>query len=252
MPKIRFETAADRYRIVLDDPPLHILDIAMLEQFGEALAKIRADRPLVVIESTGEKAFSAGASVQDHLGDRVHRMLGAFHSALKAMARLDLVTVAKVHGVALGGGCELALACDFVLAAENAMFGQPEIRLGVFPPVAAYQLARQLPPRKGLELMLTGDPIGARQAERLGMVSAVLPTSSFDAEAEQWLARILRHSASSIRIAKKAFRLGRADDFEATLDRIERLYLDELMATDDATEGLVAFLEKRPPVWKGK
>src|SRR5258705_6864302 len=100
-------------------------------------------------------------------------MLANFHDCFRMLAKLDIVTVALVRGVALGGGCELAMACDFVLASERARFGQPEINLGVFPPVAAYQLSRQLAPRKGLEMLLTGDPIDASTAERLGLVNAV-------------------------------------------------------------------------------
>src|SRR5205085_11332842 len=100
---------------------------------------------------------------QDHLGDRVVTMLQRFHETFRILAKLDLVTVALVKGAALGGGCELALACDFVLASDRARFGQPEINLGVFPPVAAYQLSRQMTPRKGLELLLTGENVDAKE-----------------------------------------------------------------------------------------
>src|SRR5687768_17012557 len=157
--KVAFSADAHAYRITLSDPPLHILDITMLEELREALGRVGNDRHALIIDAAGEKAFSAGASVQDHLGDRVATMLSAFHDCFRILARLDLVTVALVRGAALGGGCELALACDFVLASDRARFGQPEINLGVFPPVAAYQLSRQTAPRKGLELFLTGDPI---------------------------------------------------------------------------------------------
>ncbi|MFL6246286.1 MAG: enoyl-CoA hydratase/isomerase family protein [Thermoanaerobaculia bacterium] len=252
MPKVTLTSDANAWRITLDDPPLHILDIRMLEELRDALGRVTSDRHALIIDATGDKAFSAGASVQDHLGDRVAGMLDRFHDCFRILARLDLVTVALVRGVALGGGCELALACDFVLASERAKFGQPEIQLGVFPPVAAYQLSRQLAPRKGLELFLTGDPIDAATAERHGLVNAVFPAAEFDARATEWLARIYRHSASSIRIARKAFRLAAANDFETRLADVERLYLEELMQTGDANEGLNAFVEKRKAEWKGK
>ncbi|HVT44596.1 MAG TPA: enoyl-CoA hydratase-related protein, partial [Thermoanaerobaculia bacterium] len=252
MNKLRVELTDDRARIILADPPLHILDVAMLESLRDALGDLPAAIPLVIIESEGEKAFSAGASVPDHLGERLGPMLDAFHEALRRLRRLDAITVAKVRGLCLGGGCELALACDFVIASDRAKFGQPEIHLGVFPPVAAWQLARSTHPRKGLELFLTGDAIGAEEAERLGLVNAVLAFEGFDALVEEWLARITRHSRSSLLLAKKAFRLAEADDFEARLSEIERLYRDELVPTADATEGLVAFIEKRKPVWKGR
>ena len=251
MPKITLSSDANAYRITLADPPLHILDIAMLEELRDALGRVTNDRHTLIIDATGDKAFSAGASVQDHLGDRVAGMLERFHDCFRMFVRLDLVTVALVRGVALGGGCELALACDFVLASDRARFGQPEIQLGVFPPVAAYQLSRQPPPRKGLELFLTGDPIDAATAERLGLVNAVFQATEFDARADEWLARIHRHSASSLRMAKKAFRLAQAEDFDERLARVERLYLEELMQTSDANEGLNAFVEKRRPSWSG-
>lgn len=252
MSKIAVARDEYAYRITLDDPPLHILDISLLEELRDAIAGVANDRHCLIIESSGGKAFSAGASVQDHIGDRVVTMLRNFHDCFRALARLDLTTVARVRGAALGGGCELALACDFVLASERARFGQPEIHLGVFPPVAAYQLSRQVAPRRGLELLLTGEPVDAQTAERLGLVNAVFPDAEFDARCDEWLQRLYRQSASSIRFAKKAFRLAQAEDFEERLARVERLYLEELMKTRDANEGLNAFVEKRKPVWTGE
>ncbi len=252
MPKVEFAVEADAYRITLNDPPLHILDIAILEELRESLGRVAADRHALIITATGEKAFSAGASVQDHLGDRVVTMLQRFHECFRILARLDLVTVALVKGAALGGGCELALACDFVLASDRARFGQPEINLGVFPPVAAYQLSRQIAPRKGLELLLTGEPVDAIAAERMGMINAVFPAAEFDAQADQWLRRLYKQSASSLRLARRAFRLAQSADFDQRLAAVERLYLEELMKTHDASEGLNAFIEKRKPVWSGR
>jgi cyclohexa-1,5-dienecarbonyl-CoA hydratase len=248
--KIELSSEPHAHRITLADPPLNILDIAMLDELRAALGRVRDDRHCLIIDAQGEKAFSAGASVQDHLGDRVAVMLRVFHDCFRALHRLNLTTVALVRGAALGGGCELAMACDFVLASDRARFGQPEINLGVFPPVAAYQLSRQLAPRRGLELLLTGEPIDAATAERLGLVNAVFPAAEFDASCEEWLQRLYRQSASSLRIAKRAFRLAQSDDFEERLANVERLYLSELMKTPDATEGLNAFLEKRKPVWR--
>jgi cyclohexa-1,5-dienecarbonyl-CoA hydratase len=250
MSKLRFEKSTTAYRITLADPPLHILDIELLTELRDALGRVEDDRHLLIIDADGTKAFSAGASVQDHMGDRIEAMLEAFHDSFRLLAKLDVVTIALVRGAALGGGCELALACDFVLAAENAKFGQPEIKLGVFPPVAAWQLSRQVAPRRGLELLLTGEPISAREALDLGMVNAVFAESEFESKSNEWMERLTRHSASSLRFARKAFRLAGADDFSEKLDDVERLYLEELMKSEDANEGLVAFTEKRPAVWK--
>ncbi|HEX9502371.1 MAG TPA: enoyl-CoA hydratase-related protein [Thermoanaerobaculia bacterium] len=252
MPKIEFTTDANAYRVTLNDPPLHILDIALLEELRAALGRVANDRHCLIITASGEKAFSAGASVQDHLGDRVVTMLQRFHETFRILAKLDLVIVALVKGAALGGGCELAMACDFVLASDRARFGQPEINLGVFPPVAAYQFSRQLAPRKGLELLLTGEPVDAAAAERLGLVNAVFPAAEFDARASDWLSRLYKQSASSLRFAKRAFRIAQSADFDQRLADVERLYLEDLMKTHDANEGLNAFIEKRRPVWSGR
>jgi cyclohexa-1,5-dienecarbonyl-CoA hydratase len=252
MQKISTTADANAYRITLADPPLNILDIAMLEELRDAIADVAPDRHALIIDAQGDKAFSAGASVTDHLGDRVATMLARFHDCFRMLAKLDVVTVALVRGAALGGGCELALACDFVLASDRAKFGQPEINLGVFPPVAAYQLSRQIAPRKGLELLLTGYTIDAATAEKLGLVNAIFPQSEFDARAGEWLQRLYKQSASSLRFAKRAFRLAQSADFDERLATVERLYLDELMKTNDANEGLIAFTEKRKPVWSGR
>ncbi|HJT15747.1 MAG TPA: enoyl-CoA hydratase/isomerase family protein [Thermoanaerobaculia bacterium] len=245
--KIEFAEDANAYRITLNDPPLNILDIAMLEELGDALVRVKNDKHCLIIRAAGAKAFSAGASVQDHVGDRVVTMLQHFHECFRILAKLDIVTMAFVNGVALGGGCELALACDFILASDRSRFAQPEINLGVFPPVAAYQLSRQMPPRKGLELLLTGDPVDASV-----IANAVFPTAEFDARAEEWLEKIYKQSASSLRFAKRAFRLAQNADFDERLARVERLYLEELMKTHDANEGLAAFIEKRKPAWTGR
>jgi cyclohexa-1,5-dienecarbonyl-CoA hydratase len=247
MPKIEFATDANAYRVTLNDPPLNIMDIAMLEELRDALGRVKNDRHALIIAANGGKTFSAGASVQDHIGDRVVTMLQCFHDCFRILARLDIVTVAVVNGAALGGGCELALACDFILASDRSKFGQPEISLGVFPPVAAYQLSRQMNPRKGLELLLTGDSV-----EPNAIANAVFPAAEFDQRANEWLQKIYRQSASSLRMAKRAFRLAQNADFDERLVKVERLYLEELMNTHDAHEGLVAFIEKRPPSWSGR
>ncbi len=252
MSKISVTADVKNYRITLNDPPLNILDIEMLEELRDAIANVKPDRHALIIDAAGEKAFSAGASVQDHLGERVVTMLDRFHDCFRRLAKLDLVTVALVRGAALGGGCELAMACDFVLASERAKFGQPEINLGVFPPVAAYQLSRLAPPRRGLELLLTGDAVDAPTAASLGLVNSVFPLAEFDARAEEWLQRLYKQSASSLRLAKKAFRLAQNADFDERLAAVERLYLEELMKTSDANEGLAAFVEKRKPAWSGR
>ncbi|HEX8171537.1 MAG TPA: enoyl-CoA hydratase/isomerase family protein [Thermoanaerobaculia bacterium] len=236
MPKVALSSDEHAWRVTLDAPPLHILDLELLAELREVLGRITSDRHALVVDATGDRAFSAGVSVPDHLGDLAPEMLQRFHDCIRTIAALDLVTVAVVRGLALGGGCELAFACDFVLAAPQATFGFPEIRLGVFPPVAATMLAQQTAPRKALELILTGERFDAQTALELGLVNAIVDDPA------PWLQRLFEQSASTLRLAKKAFRL-------AQLPAVERVYLEELMRTRDAEEGLRAFIEKRAPRW---
>lgn len=251
MSKIQFTKDERRYRITLNDPPLNILDIEMLGELREALRNVANDRALLIIDSAGEKAFSAGASVHDHIGDRVKTMLQLFHDCFRMLYRTEVITISVVKGLALGGGCELALACDLVIANDRAKFGQPEINLGVFPPVAAYQMSRNVMPRQGLELLLTGNPIDAATASTLGILNAVFNSTEFDERAEEWIGRLQKQSASSMRLTKRAFRMAAADDFDARIAAIEKMYLEDLMTTHDANEGLQAFIDKRAPEWKG-
>jgi cyclohexa-1,5-dienecarbonyl-CoA hydratase len=250
MPKIVLTSDETAWRVTLNAPPFNILDLEMLAELEAALGEVRDDRALLIVDAAGDKAFSAGVSVPDHVGDKIKPMLSRFHECFRKLNRMKLITLAEVRGVALGGGCELALACDFVLASDQARFGLPEIHLGVFPPVAAYQMSRQTLPRKGLELMLTGDPIDAVTAEHRGLVNAVFPSATFAEGCAEFRARLTRHSASSLRLAKEAYRMAQVDDFDKRLAAVETLYLDELMDTTDATEGLAAFMEKRKPVWR--
>lgn len=250
MAKINVRDDGRIVEIELADPPLNILDIAMLEELREALRALPPQRAAIVITGSGTRAFSAGASVQDHTPGRVAAMLAVFHDCFRLLNRIDAPTVAVVNGLALGGGCELAMGCDFVLAGDRAEFGQPEIRLGVFAPVASIQLSRIAGPRRALELLLSGESIPAAKAEAWGLVNEVFPHETLREQSRGWMERFLRHSASSIAFGKQAWRLGSAEEFEARLEAVERLYLEGLMKTDDAREGIDAFVEKRQPRWK--
>lgn len=251
MSKVRLEETENAYRITLTNPPLHILDIELLEEFRSKLDRVGDDKALLVISSEAGKAFSAGASVQEHTEELVAKMLRTFHECFIRMYRIGLVTVGLVDGPALGGGCELALACDLILASEKATFGLPEIKLGVFPPVASFQLTHQIPSRIGFEMLVSGEPITARRAYDCGLVNAVFPEDEFDEAADEWLRKISRHSRSSLWFAKRATRMAAHDVFEKRLAEIEHLYIEELMKTHDAKEGVEAFMERREPSWTG-
>lgn len=238
-------------RITLARPPLNILTIEMMEELGRALRSV-AEGPGVralVLGAEG-KAFSAGVAVEDHLGERVKPMLEAFHQIFRHLHSLDLPTVAVVQGPALGGGAELATFCDLVIASETATLGQPEIKVGVFPPIAALWYPRRVGEARALQLLLSGEVISAREAERIGLVDRVVPPEELEQAVAAALAKFTDGSAVVLRLIKRAVREGRGRDFEAALTALEGLYHTELMQTEDAEEGLRAFVEKRPPVWK--
>ena len=161
--------------ITLDREPLNILNIAMMEELGKALEKALPACDFVVFQGAGVRAFSAGADVADHTPKRVGKMLSTFHAIFRELAEAECLKIAAVHGYCLGGGMELASVCDFVLATESAQFGQPEIKLGCFPPVAMITLPQLIGMRAATQLILTGHQISATEAHRLGLVFAGRP-----------------------------------------------------------------------------
>ncbi len=240
-------------RLTLARPPLNVLTIAMMEDLNAALDEAAA-RPAikaVLLEAEG-KAFSAGVDIEDHMGDRIKPMLEAFHGIFRRLHALDCVTVAAVQGAALGGGAELATFCDLVVAAEGATLGQPEIRVGVFPPIAALHYPVRVGQHRALQLLLTGQVIGAAEALRIGLVDRVAPPDRLAETVEAELVRFTAQSAVVLRLTKRAVREAAGVSFELVLRRLEDLYQHELMATEDAQEGLKAFAEKRPPVWANR
>jgi len=238
-------------RILLDRPPLNVLDLTMMAQLSAGVRRLGADPKVRVVAIAGVgKAFCAGVDVADHSADRVGAMLERFHGAIRDLIALEQPVVALVHGAALGGGCELALACDMVLARDDATLGQPEVRLGVFPPVAAVLLPRLVGRQRALELVLSGRTFGAEAARAMGLVSEVFPSDRWQGEIHHWLERMAALSGSALRLAKRAVTGGLDLPFSAALSHAEDLYLRELMVTADAQEGIAAFLQKRKPVWQ--
>jgi cyclohexa-1,5-dienecarbonyl-CoA hydratase len=237
--------------LTLAKPPLNILDLDLLAELDARLEELAAidDLQILMVRGDGEKAFSAGVSIRDHTADKLDRMLAGFHGALQRLRALDAFTIALVHGHCLGGGMELACACDLVLATESAHFGQPEIQLGCFPPFAAALLPRRIGFGATLELLLTGRTIDAAEAARLGLVHDVVPPSALDAHARRLIETITAQSAVATRLAKRAVRAGDELPLAAAIGTAERLYLRELAASADMTEGIEAFLAKRPPRW---
>jgi cyclohexa-1,5-dienecarbonyl-CoA hydratase len=249
-PLVRVECHDDVTRITLARPPLNILTIPMMETIGAALAEAarRPDLRAVVLAAEG-RAFSAGVAIEDHQGERVKPMLVAFHQIFRRLYALDCPTVAAVQGPALGGGAELATFCDVVVASDAATIGQPEIRVGVFPPIAAIHYPKRIGEARARQLLLSGQIVSAREAERIGLVDRAVAAADLEAAVAGVLAGFADKSGAVLRLTKRALRLAHGGGFELALSRLESLYLTELMATADAAEGLRAFLEKRQPVW---
>ena len=199
------------------------------------------------------KAFSAGVDVSDHTKEKVNEMIQVFHGIFTNLQKIKAPTIALVNGAALGGGCEVATFCDMVIASENSKFGQPEIKVGVLPPVAAAIFPKLIWSKKALELIMTGDIISANEAKDLGLINHILHVKNFEAEAEKFInEKLTNNSAIVLQLTKRAFIEGASQNYTESIKKIEDIYLNELMNTDDANEGLAAFMEKREPVWKNK
>lgn len=249
---VLFDRSDSVATVTLNRPPLNILDLDMITVLRDHFVDLAKDDSLqlLVLRATGEKAFSAGVSVEDHTADKVGQMLDSFHSGILALSRLPVVTLAVIRGHCLGGGMELAAGCDLRLAAEKSRFGQPEIELGCFPPFAAALYPRWLGPDHTVDILATGRSLSAEEAERIGFVTRRLPDEELDGEVQKLIDQLTAKSIVVTRLLKRAILAGREKCFEAALAESERIYLQELTATADMNEGLTSFLEKRPPEWK--
>ena len=240
-------------RINFARPPLNIFHIAMMREIGRALEECVSHRDLAAIvfaASPGTKAFSAGVAVEEHVPETVYQMLDSFHAIFRTLEQIARPTIALVDGAALGGGCELIVACDIVIATDRARFGQPEIKLGVFPPVAAIALARIIGEKRARALILTGESIDAATALQIGLVNYVVPAAELEQKTREVLGKLRELSASALEMARRAMDLGGGTTFDSALAAVENLYLLELMKTEDASEGVKAFMEKRKPKWR--
>jgi cyclohexa-1,5-dienecarbonyl-CoA hydratase len=237
-------------KLVINKPPLNILDIATLEEMNQALAELRTDDEVkvVVITGAGEKAFSAGVAVGDHLGDKLPKMVEVFHRLFTLLVEVDKPTIAVVNGLALGGGCEIVAGCDMAIATERAQLGQPEVKLGVYPPPASVLFPRILGRRKAFELILSGDSISAREAERIGLINKAVPDNEFEKATEEFIKRFTANSGLTLTQARRALYRNVDLDFHEALE-VTGADATMVMAEENSVEGLKAFLEKRKPVW---
>jgi cyclohexa-1,5-dienecarbonyl-CoA hydratase len=240
-------------RVRLDHPPINVIDIPMMEQLSHALSEVEARSDISVLTFSGsQQAFSAGVDVAAHTPDKVEGMLAKFHAVIRALVLSKKVTVAAVHGHCLGGGAELAMVCDLVYTSELATWGFPEIKLGCFPPVAVTALAALVGQKQAADLVLTGRSITGKEAAAISLANAVVPEVDLERTVEETVQHLAALSPAALAITKKAIYAWDSIHFDKGLARAEKIYLEELMKTVDAQEGISAFMEKRQAKWRGK
>jgi cyclohexa-1,5-dienecarbonyl-CoA hydratase len=240
-------------RIVLRHAPLNVIDIPMMEELAQVLGEIetRSDVSVVVLSGEG-RAFSAGVDVAAHTPDKVKAMLLKFHSVVGALVATKKVTVAAVHGHCLGGGAELAMVCDMVYTTGSAQWGFPEIKLACYPPVACTALAALVGQKRAAELILTGRTISGIEAAEIGLANRGVPDEELASVVDSTVHELIGLSPAALAVTKKAIYAWDAMHFDKGLARAEKIYLEELMKTADAQEGIRAFMEKREPKWTGR
>jgi cyclohexa-1,5-dienecarbonyl-CoA hydratase len=248
---IRIEKKERVVRITIDRAPLNVLNIPLLRELDAALTACAADTliDVIVIEGAGQRAFSAGVDIRDHTREQVPEMLDVVHGVIRKLLAIPQVTVALVRGVCLGGGCELASSCDFVLASEDSSFATPEIHVGCYPPVALARFSSLIGYHRAAEMILTGRTFAAQEALAIGLINRMLPRDQLEAGLESLLEELLGKSGAVLRITVKGLRELSFKGFTDALKRSEELYCNELLNTNDVEEGIRAFLEKRKPQW---
>jgi cyclohexa-1,5-dienecarbonyl-CoA hydratase len=252
---IQFAVTDRVARITLARPPLNVITMAMAKEIADAVnrATVITDVCAIVFAAQpGARMFSAGVSIEEHRPETVYQMLEAFHDIFRTLNMGSRPVVALIGGAALGGGCELAAFADIVIATQSARFGQPEIKLGVFPPLAAVVLPRVVGDKKAREMMLTGELLTAEQAQALGLVNYVVADTELEAKGDEILNALRQSSAPVLAMTRRAIIAGAWQGFDEALKHTEDIYLNQLMQLKDAVEGIEAFIAKRPPRWKHK
>ena len=249
---VSYEVEAGTAWLTLNRPPVNVIHIPMIRQMAAALEALAADKSVrVLVLGAAGKLFSAGVDVADHTPDKVGEMIPLFDGVCCALADFPVPTIAAVRGHALGGGCELVLCCDMAVMAEGAKIGQPEIQLAAIAPIAALRLPYLVGYRAAADLMFSGRNLSASEALKMGLVNEILPAEVVDDWAGDKAAQLAGLSRAAVSLCKRALRLGYGQ-WAAARTEVEQMYLNELMATADAAEGVAAFMEKRPPVWAHK
>jgi len=240
--------------ITIDRPPLNVLDFALLRELDEVLTSC-AQLPavdIVVLRGAGVRAFSAGVDIKEHTREKVSEMLDIVHGVMRKLLALPQVTVALVRGACLGGGCELASCCDFILASEESVFATPEILVGCYPPLALARFSALIGYHRAAEMILTGRTVSAQEAARIGLINRALPAAQLEGGLETLLEELLGKSGAVLRLTVKGLRELSLIGFSQALRRSEEIYRRVLLPTEDVEEGVQAFLAKRKPRWSHK
>jgi cyclohexa-1,5-dienecarbonyl-CoA hydratase len=248
---VRIEKSERVISITLDRPPLNVMDLSLLRELDLALAGCTRETAadIVVLRGAGERAFSAGVDIRDHSREKVPAMLEIVHRAMRTLLALPQVTIARVQGLCLGGGCELASCCDFIIAAEDSSFATPEILVGCYPPVALARFSSLIGYRRAAEMILTGRNFSAQDALSMGLITRVAPKKELEVSITALLDELLGKSGAVLRLAVRGLRELSLRGFAEALQRSEEIYRGELLRTEDVEEGVRAFLDKRTPRW---
>lgn len=237
--------------IFLDRPPDNLLSIDMMEEVNGALQAIRRDRSAGVLVLRGaDRVFSKGIDLEEHTRDRVQRLFQVYVRIFETIRLMDVIAVAAVEGEALGGGFELCLGCNLVVASDEATFALPEVERGIIPPIACIVLPRVVPRRRAMEWILTGNRIAVEQLYHDGVVNRILPAARFEEGLGAFLEELTSKSAPVLQLAKRAQYEAYYSTYEEALSRVQGLYLRDLVALDDAREGVRAYLEGRRAAWR--
>lgn len=249
MDKVLYKKEASVAKIIINDPPYNVINIEMMENITEAIKRAGNDEEIsiIVIGATGDKSFCSGVDVADHTKEKTPRMMKAFSDIFVELLKTDRLTIAAARGFAFGGGCELLLGTDLVVADDTLKVGQPEIKLGVFPPVAMMLMPGIIGERAAKELIFSGKTIDAETAKRIGLINEIFAKEEFEKLLEKYIKRFSSLSRSVMRLTKRTL-----TKTASTLDfqKINTVYSQDLMSLYDANEGISAFIEKRKPVWK--
>jgi cyclohexa-1,5-dienecarbonyl-CoA hydratase len=251
--RILVEIQGSLARITLAHPPLNVIDFQMMDELLAGMQQLEKRKDVsVVIISGGNRAFSAGVDVAVHTPDLVQTMLQKFHGIILALVKFSKITIAEVHGACLGGGAELAMVCDMCFSTPNAKWGFPEITLGCYPPVACAALAALAGQKRAADLVFTGRTFSGKEAAEWGLANEAHPEGELQQAIQRTVDHLLKLSPAALAVAKKAFYAWDSMHLDKGLARAEKIYLEELMQTEDVKEGIAAWMEKRKPMWKGK